>query len=282
MFRSNVLAAAVGASLGWLCFAVPMGASAQSASAQSAASSLKSGLLGQPSAPFKPMPVSSDIDAALRIALTKNVPKVEKIDEILTTPFAGLYEVRVGKGLVYTDAQAHYLVNGSLVDVLGNRNLTQDKLDRLNAIDFSALPLEDAIKVVRGNGSRKLVIFADPNCGYCKRLENDLKELKDVTIYTFLFPILGDDSVMKARDVWCSVNRAAAWEDWMLRGKKSQAVSSQNCDVGGVTRSIVLARGLGFTGTPSVVFEDGSRSPGAIPVNEVNRRFAAIAASKGK
>ena len=131
----------------------------------------------------------------------------------------GLFEVRVGIELYYTDAQGNYLLQGSLIDIKTQRNLTEERMDKLMAIDFDKLPIKDAFTIVRGNGKRKLAVFEDPNCGYCKRFERDLQKVDNVTIYLFLYPILGPDSADKSRNIWCAKDKAKAWQDWMVRGK---------------------------------------------------------------
>ena len=135
------------------------------------------------------LPAMAD-EATIRKNLAERLPNFPKIDEVIKTPMAGLYEVRIGTDIVYTDESGNYLIQGSLIDTKSKADLTQARIDKITAIDFASLPLKDAVLVKQGNGARKLVVFGDPNCGYCKRLEKDLLALKDVSIYTFLYPIL--------------------------------------------------------------------------------------------
>ena len=143
-------------------------------------------------------------EPAIRKTLAERIPQLEKIDEVRATPMGGLYEVRVGTDLFYTDAKGNFLIQGELIDTKARRNLTEDRINKLTAVDFNALPLQDAFATVRGNGKRKLVVFADPNCGYCKRFERDLQNVDNVTIYTFLYPILSPDSAEKSRNIQSS------------------------------------------------------------------------------
>jgi thiol:disulfide interchange protein DsbC len=140
------------------------------------------------------------------------------------------------------------------------------------------LPLRDAIVFKQGSGARKLVVFADPNCGYCKRFERDVAALKDVTVYNFLYPILGPDSDAKSRDIWCAKDRGKAWRDWMFDGKLP-AKADAKCDVQAIARNVELGKRHRVNGTPAAVLEDGTRLPGAVPLEQLEKRVAA--ASKG-
>lgn len=217
-------------------------------------------------------------EAAIRKNLAERLTNFPKIDEVTRTPIAGLYEVRIGTDVVYTDEQGSYLIQGSIIDTKTRADLTQARIDKLTAIDFATLPLKDAILIKQGAGTRKLVVFADPNCGYCKRLEKDLLTLKDVSIYTFLLPILGQDSHVKSRDIWCSKDPAKVWRSWMVDGS-SIPKSMGECDVAALDRNLKLGQRYKVNGTPAVVFEDGSRSPGAMPAAQIEARV--VAARKG-
>ena len=218
-------------------------------------------------------------EAAIRKNLAERLPNFPKIDEVIKTPMAGLYEVRLGTDIVYTDEHGNYLIQGALIDTKSKADLTQARIDKLTAIDFASLPLKDAVLVKQGNGSRKVVVFADPNCGYCKRLEKDLLALKDVSIYTFLYPILGPDSTVKSKDIWCAKDPGKAWRNWMVDGQ-SPAKMMGSCDVAALDRNTEMGRKYKVQGTPAMVFEDGSRAPGAIPAAQIETRMAA-AAKKG-
>ncbi|MEY2618434.1 MAG: putative Thiol:disulfide interchange protein dsbC precursor [Pseudomonadota bacterium] len=210
-------------------------------------------------------------EATIRKNLAERIPQLAKIDEISRTPMSGLFEVRVGTDLFYTDAQGNFLIQGSLYDTRQRRNLTEERMDKLLAIDFDSLPLADAFTLVRGNGKRKLAVFEDPNCGYCKRFERDLQNIDNVTIYLFLYPILGQDSLEKSRNIWCAKDKGKAWLDWMVRDQVPPKVS---CDTSALTRNTEFGRKHRITGTPTLVFTDGSRVPGAIPAAQVEKQLA--------
>ena len=213
-------------------------------------------------------------EAAIRKNLPERLPNFPKIDEVSKTPMAGLYEVRLGTDIVYTDETGQFLIQGALIDTKTRADLTQARIDKLTAIDFANLPLKDAVLVKQGSGARKLVVFADPNCGYCKRLEKDLLALKDVSIYTFLYPILGPDSSVKSRDIWCAKDPGKAWRSWMVDGQAA-GKSAAGCDVTALDRNTEMGRKYKVQGTPALVFEDGSRAPGAIPAAQIETRMAA-------
>ncbi len=210
-------------------------------------------------------------EATIRKNLTERLPQLQKIDEVSKSPMAGLYEVRVnGADIFYTDAEGNYLIQGSLFDTQAKRNLTEERIDKLTAINFESLPIKDAFTIVRGNGKRKLAVFEDPNCGYCKRFEKDLQKVNNVTVYMFLYPILGPDSTEKSKNIWCAKDKNKAWSDWMVRDV-TPAVAS--CDSAAVTRNVELGRKYKITGTPTLVFADGSRVPGAIGADQVEKRL---------
>jgi thiol:disulfide interchange protein DsbC len=211
-------------------------------------------------------------EAAIRKNLAARVPQLQNIDEISKTPMPGLYEVRVGTDLLYTDAEGNFLIDGHLMDTRLRRNLTEERLDKLLAIDFSALPLNDAFTVVRGNGKRKVAVFEDPNCPYCKRFERDLQKVDNVTVYMFLYPILGPDSADKSRNLWCAKDKSKAWQDWMLRG---QAATAANCDTAALARNVAFGKKHKIGGTPTLLFLDGTRVPGAIDALQVEKFLAA-------
>lgn len=210
-------------------------------------------------------------ESAIRKNLAERIPQLEKIDEVRPTPMSGLYEVRVGTDVFYSDAKGNFLIQGELIDTKARRNLTEDRIAKLSAIDFAALPLKDAFVTVRGNGKRKLVVFADPNCGYCKRFERDLQKVDNVTIHTFLYPILSPDSAEKSRNLWCAKDRSASWDDWMLRDKTPAAAS---CDTAALQRNLAFGKKHKITGTPTLIFTDGTRVPGAIDAAALEKRLA--------
>ena len=211
-------------------------------------------------------------EATLRKNLTERLPQLQKIEEVSKTPIPGLFEVRVnGTDIFYTDAEGNYLIQGSLIDTKQRRNLTEERVDKLTAISFDALPFKDAFTIVRGNGKRKLAVFEDPNCGYCKRFERDLQKVDNVTIYMFLYPILSADSSEKSKHIWCAKDRAKAWQDWMVRDKPAAVAS---CDSAAIDRNVEIGHKHKINGTPTLIFSNGTRVPGAIASAEVEKYLA--------
>lgn len=217
-------------------------------------------------------------EAVIRKNLAERLPNFPKIDEITKSPIPGLFEVRIGTEIFYTDEQGNHIIDGSLIDTRTRANLTQDRIDKLTAIDFAKLPFKDAIVWKSGTGERKMAVFADPNCGYCKRFERDLSEVKNVTVYTFLYPILGADSLEKSKNIWCAKDRTAAWRDWMLEGTTPGKAMGQ-CDTGALQRNAEFGRKYRINGTPGIVFEDGKRSPGAMSTAQIEQQLVASRAA---
>lgn len=218
-------------------------------------------------------------EAAIRKTLAERLPQL-KIDEVARTPIAGLYEVRVGSDIFYSDDKGeHIVVRGAMIETRTRTDLTEARIERLLAIDFDKLPLKDAIVIRQGSGARRMAVFVDPNCGYCKRFERDLVTVKDVTIYAFLLPILGPDSTVKASDVWCAKEPAKVWRAWMLDGVAPPKVSPR-CDTAVLERNRDFANKQRINGTPAVFFADGVRKAGAIPVEQVEKLLASAAAAK--
>lgn len=220
-------------------------------------------------------------EAVIRKALTERLPQLPKIDEINRTPVAGLWEVRYGgTELLYSDDKGeHIFVNGSLVETKTRTDLTEARLDKMLGVSWDKLPLKDAMVMKQGSGARKLAIFEDPNCGYCKRFERDLSGLKDVTIYTFLIPILGPDSTTKSRDIWCAKDNAKVWRAWMLDGTPPPK-NIGTCDSTALDRNLAFARNYRINGTPAAFFEDGTRRPGAISADLIEKLLVAAATKK--
>jgi thiol:disulfide interchange protein DsbC len=216
--------------------------------------------------------------AAIRKALAERLPNLPKIDEISKSPIPGLYEVRYdGAEILYSDEKGDFiLVNGAMVDTKNRTDLTQARIDKLLAIDFDKLPLKDALVIRQGSGTRKMAVFVDPNCGYCKRFERDLSAIKDVTIYTFLMPILGPDSNVKSRDIWCSKEPVQTWRAWMLDGVAP--AKTAKCDAAAIDRTLAFAQQYRINSTPAVFFTDGTRKPGALPGEQVEKLLVAAAA----
>ena len=208
-------------------------------------------------------------EAVIRKNLAERLPSLPKIDEVSKTPMNGLFEIRVNDSdIFYTDADGSFLIQGVLIDTKSKRNLTEERTEKLNAVAFDSLPLKDAFTVVRGNGKRKMAVFEDPNCGYCKRFERDLQKVSDVTVYMFLYPVLGADSVEKSKNIWCTKDRPKAWLDLMLR---DMPVPKATCDTAAIERTLDFGRKQKITGTPTIFFADGSRVPGAITTAQIEK-----------
>ena len=191
--------------------------------------------------------------------------RLGKIEKIVKAPMAGIWEVTVDNQIYYSDDKGSYLIYGSMLDMKTGKNLTAER-------QFNALPLELAIKQVRGSGKNVMVTFEDPNCGYCKKLAKDILTLKDVTVYTFLLPVLGDDSFEKSKAIWCAPDRAKVWVDWMTAGKALPVAAK--CDISGLNKSAQLGGKLRINGTPAIFFANGERVGGYIPAAEIEKRFA--------
>ena len=210
-------------------------------------------------------------EAAIRKSLAERLPQLKSIDEISKTPIPGLFELRVnGADIYYTDAQGNYLIEGNIIDLRAKRNLTEERVTKLTAVKFEELPFKDAFTIVRGNGKRRLAVFEDPNCGYCKRFERDLQKVDNVTIYMFLYPILGADSSDKSKAIWCAKDQGKAWQDYMVRDLQVPAAAA-GCDTTALARNVELGRTHKITGTPTLLFIDGSRVPGAVDAKQVEK-----------
>jgi thiol:disulfide interchange protein DsbC len=193
-----------------------------------------------------------------------------KVDAVAKTPYLGLYEVRLDSEILYTDEKMNYIFSGNIIDGKNMQNLTEKRLRELTAIRWENLPLDAALKTVHGNGKRTLAIFSDPNCPYCKRFEKDLAKVDDITIYTFLYPILSQDSHEKSKAVWCSADKSKAWSELMLNGTVPTAA---RCDTP-IDKNLELGRKYRVTGTPTLIFANGDRVPGAIPAEQIEKLLA--------
>ncbi|MDD3884051.1 MAG: DsbC family protein [Gallionella sp.] len=206
----------------------------------------------------------------IRQSLQSKFPNIGKIEHIKKTPYGGLYEVVIGEQLIYADEKGQYLFDGSVIDAQTRRDLTEERRQQLFAIDFNALPLNLAVKKVKGNGKRKMAYFTDPNCGYCKRLEKELSKVTDVTLYLFLYPIFqGSDEIV--RNVHCAKDPAKAWDNLMLNGQKPPTAK---CKVP-TEQVIALGKKMRVNGTPNLIFGNGAQSPGYLPAEEIERRLNA-------
>jgi len=210
--------------------------------------------------------------AEVRKAIEASIGKGAKVDSVRDAGFLGLYEVQVGSDIFYTDKKAAYILLGDVVEAKSRRNLTEERKNKLAQIKFSDLPLDLAVKQVRGNGKRVFATFEDPNCGYCKKLARELQGMTDVTIYTFLYPILSPDSSEKSKAIWCAPDKAKAWNDWMINGLEP---ATAKCDTP-TDKVVALGRKLNIRGTPTLFFADGSRIPGYIPVAQIEQTISKI------
>jgi len=221
-------------------------------------------------APVAQLAAQNDPTVTIRQVVEKWLQGRYQVDEITQTPLKNIYEVRIGTDLMYVDSRGEFaFIEGQMIDLKSNRNLTQARIDDLNRINFAKdLPLEFAIKQVSGNGKRVLAVFEDPNCTYCKKLRNDLVKMKDLTLYTFAYPILAPDSEVKARKAWCAKDRGVAWNELMVQGRVPENDGSCENPVGKIQ---ALGRKLNVTGTPTVFFTNGKRVPGAISIQELEK-----------
>ena len=212
--------------------------------------------------------VSDPSAAAVKARFHQRFPDMD-IGRVSLTPY-GLYEVQLGTDMVYTDEKVSWVLEGHLIDAMTRRDVTRANLDALSDVAFDKLPLDLAIKQVKGNGKRQVAIFEDPNCGYCKQLRHTLQKVDNVTIYTFLYPILAPDSASKSRDIWCSKDPVAAWDNWMLNGKMPAAGTP--CDAP-IDKLLALGRQLMVSGTPTLYFGDGTHTSGALPLDMLQARL---------
>jgi thiol:disulfide interchange protein DsbC len=213
-------------------------------------------------------PASANTEA-VKIAVEAWLQGRHKVDEVRKTPISGMYEVRIGTELIYVDDKGeHAFVEGELVNIKVNRNLTRERVEELTRIEFKDLPIDLALKQVMGNGKRKLAVFEDPNCGHCRNLRVELNKLENVTLYTFTYPILAKDSITKVEAVWCAKDKLKAWNELMLTGRVP--VNDGKC-TNPVAKISEYGRKMKITGTPTLVFANGKRVPGGVPGAELRR-----------
>jgi thiol:disulfide interchange protein DsbC len=224
-------------------------------------------------AAFVGMPVHAQEIDRIKAELKKKLPEAP-VDTVTKVPYGGLYEVVAGGDIFYTDDKASFLVAGSIIDLNNKKNVTEARMRQVNAIKWDALPFDQAIKIVRGNGSRKIAMFEDPNCGYCKRFERDLQGVNDLTVYVFLYPILSPDSLVKSKAVWCAPDRAKMWLDHMVR---DTAIEGSTTCATPIDKLLAFGKDKRVTGTPTIIFENGERIPGAMPVEDFEKKLAEVA-----
>ncbi len=205
--------------------------------------------------------------------LQKKLGVNTKIKSVSLSPIPGIYEVLVGNEVLYTDANSKYLIQGEIIELATGKNITEQKQADLNRIKWSDLNTANAFKSVRGNGARQMAVFSDPNCGYCKRLEKSLQQLENVTIYTYLIPILSPDSTQKSKQIWCSADPQKSYIDWMVNGI---APSGKTDCATPLDKNLAFAKTYGITGTPTIFFADGSRFPGAVQITDIEKKFNSL------
>lgn len=214
-------------------------------------------------------------EESIKAAVEASIGNGSKVEGVTKTPYLGLYEVRIGGEILYTDEKATYLILGEILDAKTRQNITQQRVNQLSGINFAELPLDLAIKQVRGNGKRVIATFEDPNCGYCKKLAKELQGMNDVTVYTFLTPVLGPDSIKKSEAIWCSADRLKAWNDWMTTNV-APAPAAASCDTTGFQKVSALGEKYRVRGTPTIFLSSGERIPGYVPVAQLEKRLSAI------
>ncbi|WP_373684970.1 DsbC family protein [Acinetobacter sp. YH12136] len=204
--------------------------------------------------------------------VSKNVKQQHpqlKLDNIQATEMKGIYSASMDGQVVYLNEDAQHILAGSMIRLKDQHNLTKDLLIQQNSVDWKKLPLQDAIKSVRGTGKRQIAIFSDPNCPYCKQLEAELKKLDNITIYTFILPLKAQ-SVAPSKQVYCEKNPALAWENLIT---KAQLPTSQSSGANPVERNMALAHRLGINGTPAIIFSNGFKVMGAYPAAQIEQIF---------
>lgn len=217
----------------------------------------------------------NSVEANLKKAIQPRLGEGVKIESIKLTPYSGLYEVRAGGDILYTDKTGEYIFLGQIYNARTTQNLTKARLDEINKIKFSDLPLEHALKLVKGDGKRVIAIFEDPNCGYCKRFrQTTLQEVDNITVYTFMLNILSEDSVAKSKNIWCSADRNKAWDEWMLHGRTAPAAPA-SCDTPNEEIS-ALAQKMRINSTPAIFFADGTRVAGAIDARGLEAKLKTV------
>lgn len=213
-------------------------------------------------------------EAEARKALQDMLGDRAKVDVVRKSGVLGLYEAQIGGEIVYVDENGRYAFFGDVVDLKTRANLTEERKIKLSQVKFSDLPLNMAIKQVRGNGKRVFASFEDPNCGYCRKFAREAQNLTDVTMYVFVYPILGADSLEKSRNILCSADPAKTWNDWMVNGVVPP-LASVKCDVS-VDKYVALGQKFNVRGTPNFILSDGNRIPGAIPQAQLEARLNAL------
>ena len=217
--------------------------------------------------------IQAQAEQQIKVDIQKKLGASVKVKSVSPAPVSGLYEVLVGNEIFYTDAAGKYLFQGEIIELATGKNITEQRQNDLNRIKWSDLNQSNAFKTVRGNGNRQLAVFSDPNCGYCKRLEKSLLQLDNVTIYTYLIPILSPDSALKAKQMWCSSDPSKSYIEWMVNGVSPTGKSDCTTPL---DKNLAFAKTYGITGTPTLFFTDGSRFPGAVQITDIEKKFSSL------
>jgi len=220
-----------------------------------------------------PSLANAQAEQQIKAEIQKKLGPNVKVKSVSAAPVTGLYEVLVGNEIFYTDVSGKYLIQGEIIELASGKNITEQRQTDLNRIKWTDLNQANAIKTVRGNGSRQLAVFSDPNCGYCKRLEKSLQQLDNVTVYTYLIPILGADSLQKSKQILCSADPYKAYIDWMISGTAPSGKTDCNTPL---DKNTAFAKTYGITGTPTLFFTDGSRFPGAVQITDIEKKFSTL------
>ena len=220
------------------------------------------------------------VTSRLMQTLSARFPKI-RIDAVEPSPMPGIYQVIAQNQIVYVDASGDHMIVGNMMDTRTKQNLSAQAIDAHESIDFKSLPLDEAIKIVKGDGSRKMALFADPDCPYCKRLEQDMSASTNVTIYLFLFPLeqVHPHALADAKAIWCAPDRASAWTNWMV--SQTPIPTGGSCANDPIGKIAVLARSLGVHATPTMFLENGRRIGGLIPQSQLQQMLAQASAAAG-
>ena len=210
--------------------------------------------------------------ADVRQALAKVLPHFPASAQIIKTPYAGLYEVDIGDRVFYTDAKGSFLFAGEILETKSGTNVTKERIEQLQKVSWKELPLKDAFNVVYGDGKRQVAVFEDPYCPYCHQLDKTLESMSNMTVHVFLFPVIRQDSPAKARDIWCSADKAKVWQAWM-NDQKAPPKAPASCATP-LEANLALGQRLGIQSTPTMFLENGQRISGAVDAAEINRRMA--------
>lgn len=224
---------------------------------------------------IQPVIAETTEEAQVKTLMQARMGEQVQVQSVIKTPYAGLFEVRTEDDIIYTDANAQYMITGHVIDTRTYRDYTALRLEEISHISFSELPFQFAMKQVKGNGKRVFAVFEDPNCSYCKRFRDTVTALDNVTIYTFMYNILSPDSVTKSRDIWCAANPVQAWDDWMASAKVPQAAPA-TC-LAPNEQVLKLGKKIRVMGTPTIVFSDGSRTQGALDLATLEQKLSSIA-----